>query len=98
MGGGAAPARRLEALGTPATEAPQPLTPSQDHAGALVAATLQAGHQSLAGDGAKLIGEGPIEDKDDHGEDPLTDGRCMLQDKALMDKESATWRSQLRVQ
>lgn len=40
VGGGAAPAGRLEALGTPAAEAPQPLTPAQDHAGALVAATL----------------------------------------------------------
>lgn len=50
-------------------------------------ALLQACHYGFAGDGAKLIGEGAIENQDVHGEDPLTDGCSVLQDEALMDKE-----------
>lgn len=53
-------------------------------------ALLQAGHHGLAGDGAKLIGEGAIEDQNVHGEDPLADGCGVLQDEALVDKENPT--------
>lgn len=53
-------------------------------------ALLQAGHHGLTGDGAKLIGEGAVEDQNVHGEDPLTDGRSVLQDEALVDEENAT--------
>lgn len=50
---------------------------------------LQARHHGLTGDGAKLIGEGAVEDQDVHCEDPLTDGCSVLQDEALMDEEDA---------
>ena len=53
-------------------------------------ALLQAGHHGLTGDGAKLVGEGAVEDQNVHGEDPLADGCGMLQDEALMDKENPT--------
>lgn len=54
-------------------------------------ALLQAGHHGLAGDGAKLVREGAVEDQNVHGEDPLADGCGVLQDKALVDKENTTW-------
>lgn len=54
-------------------------------------ALLQAGHHGLHGDGAKLVGEGAVEDQNVHGEDPLADGCGMLQDEALVDKENTTW-------
>lgn len=90
VGGGAAAAGGLEALGPPAatTQTPQTLATAQDHAaGALVAAALQARHHGLAGDRAELVGEGAVEDQDDHSEDPLADGGRMLQHEALVDEE-----------
>ena len=56
----------------------------------MVVTPLQACHHGFAGDGAKLVGEGAVEDQDVNGEDPLADGCCMLQDEALMYKENAT--------
>lgn len=53
---------------------------------------LQAHHQGLAGDGAKLVGEGAVENQDVHREDPLADGCGVLQDKALVDEEDAAWK------
>lgn len=50
---------------------------------------LQARHHGLTGDRAKLVGEGAIEDQDVHREDPLADGRGVLQDEALVDEEDA---------
>lgn len=57
-----------------------------------VVALLQHGHHRVAGDGAKLVGEGAVEDQDVHREDPLTDGSGVLQDEALVDEEDAAWR------
>lgn len=57
----------------------------------MVLTLLQACHHGLAGDCAKLIGEGAVEDQDVHGEDPLADGSSVLKDEALMDEEDATW-------
>lgn len=48
---------------------------------------LHARHHGLAGDRAELVGEGAVEDQDVHREDPLTDGRGVLQDEALVDEE-----------
>lgn len=56
-----------------------------------VVALLQHGHHRVAGDSAKLVGEGSVEDQDVHREDPLTDGSGVLQDEALVDEEDATW-------
>lgn len=52
---------------------------------------LQACHHGLAGDGAKLVSEGAVEDQDVHREDPLADGCGVLQDEALVDEEDAAW-------
>lgn len=41
-------------------------------------ALLQAGHHGLTGNGAKLVGEGAVEDQDVHCEDPLADGGSVL--------------------
>lgn len=57
---------------------------------------LQAGHHGLAGDGAKLVGEGAVEDQDVHGEHPLTDGCGVLQGEALVDEEDATWEEEVK--
>lgn len=57
-----------------------------------VVALLQHGHHRVAGDRAKLVGEGAVEDQDVHREDPLADGSGVLQDEALVDEEDAAWR------
>lgn len=57
----------------------------------MVVTLLQARHHGLAGDGAELVGEGAVEDQDVHREDPLADGRGVLQDEALVDEEDAAW-------
>ncbi len=88
MCGCAAPSGGLKALGSPAQRgAPRP--GAHDHPGAVVVTLLQACHHGLAGDGAKLVGEGAVENQDIHGEDPLTDGCSVLQNEALMDEEDA---------
>lgn len=51
---------------------------------------LQRSHQGVIGDGAKLIGEGAVEDQDVNDKQPLADGSQMLQEEALVDKEDAT--------
>lgn len=51
---------------------------------------LQASHQGLTSDSAKLIGEGAVENQDVHCEDPLTDGCGVLQDETLMNEKHAT--------
>jgi len=50
---------------------------------------MQAYHHGLAGDGAKLVGEGAVEHQDVHREDPLADGCSVLQHEALVDEENA---------
>lgn len=55
-------------------------------------ALLQRCHHRVAGDRAKLVGEGAVEDQDVHGEDPLADGGGVLQDEALVDEEDAALR------
>lgn len=52
---------------------------------------LQACRHGLTGDGAKLVGEGAVEDQDVHCEDPLADGCSVLKYEALMDEEDAAW-------
>lgn len=52
-------------------------------------ALLQACHHGLTGDGAKLIGEGAVENQDVHREDPLADGCGVLQGEALVNEEDA---------
>lgn len=80
----------LEALSRPAQRwAPGP--GAHYNPWAKVVTLLQACHHSLAGDGAKLVGEGAVEDQDVHCEDPLADGRSVLQDEALVDEEDAAW-------
>lgn len=58
----------------------------------MVVTLLQACHHGLTGDGAKLVGEGAVEDQDVHREDPLADGCSVLKDEALVDEEDAAWR------
>lgn len=62
----------------------------------MVVTPLQADHQGLAGDSAKLVGEGAVKNQDVHGEDPLTDGCSVLQDEALMDEEDSTWGARVK--
>lgn len=88
MCGCAASSGGLEALRGPAHRR-APRSGSDDDARAVVVALLQACHHGLAGDGAKLVGEGAVEDEDVHGEDPLANGRGVLQDEALVDEEDA---------
>lgn len=82
---GAAPPRRLQPLRSSAPEASGPA--SEDDAGPVGEVSLEAGHHGLAGDGAELVGEGPVEDEDDHCKDPLADGGGVLQDETLVDEE-----------
>lgn len=90
MCGCAASTWRLEALGRPAHgRAPGP--GAHDNPWAEVVTLLQACHHGLAGDGAKLVGEGAVEDQDVYCEDPLTDGGSVLQDEALVDEEDTAW-------
>lgn len=89
MCGCAAPPRWLQAFCGPA-QCGTPGPGAHDDAWAVTLALLQAGHHGLTGDGAKLVGEGAVEDQNVHGEDPLADGCGMLQDEALMDKENPT--------
>lgn len=79
----------LQALSGP-TQRGRPGHGVHDHPRAVVA-LLQAGHHGLGGDGAKLVGERAVEDQDVHGEDPLADGRGVLEDEALVDEEDAAW-------
>lgn len=90
MCGCAAPPRWLQVLCCP-TQCGTPGPGAHDDPWTVMLALLQAGHHGLTGDGAKLIREGAIEDQNVHGEDPLADGCGVLQDKALVDKENATW-------
>jgi len=100
VGGGAAPAGGLEALGAGA-QGGGPGPGAQDNARAVVVVVvvqvvllvdvLQARQHRVVGDGAKLVGKGAIEDQDVHGEHPLADGRRVLQDEALVDEEHAAW-------
>lgn len=62
----------------------------------MVVTLLQARHHGLAGDCAKLIGEGAVEDQDVHCEDPFTDGCSVLQGEALMDEEDAAWEEEIK--
>lgn len=89
MGGCATSSRGLEALGSHA----QRHGPGRaaHHDPRVVVGLLQADHHGVVGDCAKLIGESAIKDQDVHGEDPLADGRRMLEDKALVDEENTTW-------
>lgn len=90
MCGCAASPGGLEALSRPAhCRAPGP--GAHDNPRTVVDALLQAGHHGLAGDGAELVGEGAVEHQDVHREDPLADGRGVLQDEALVDEEDAAW-------
>lgn len=90
MCGCAASPGGLEALSRPAqSRAPGP--GAHHNPGAQVVTLLQACHHGLAGDGAKLVGEGAVEDEDVHREDPLADGRGVLKDEALVDEEDAAW-------
>lgn len=89
MGGRAAPPGGLKALGGPAQSGAS--GPGAHDAPGGVVTPLQAYHQGLAGDGSKLVGEGAVKDQNIHGEDPLTDGRGVLQDEALVDEKDATW-------
>lgn len=89
MRGGAAPPGGLEALRRPAQRR-APSSGAHDNPRAVVT-LLQARHHGLAGDGAKFVGEGAVEDQDVHCEDPLADGGGVLQDEALVDEEDAAW-------
>lgn len=48
---------------------------------------LQGSNQGLAGDGTKLVAEGPIESENVNDKDPLADGGQVLQEEALVGKE-----------
>lgn len=88
MGGCTASSRGLEALG-PSPQRGGPGPGAQDDPRAVTVSPLQARHHGLIGDRAKLVGEGTVENQDVHGEDPLADGRRVLQDEALVDEEDA---------
>lgn len=47
-------------------------------------------HEGVAGHAVELKAEGAVEHHDDDGEDPLKDGRGVLEHKALLDKEHTT--------
>lgn len=47
-------------------------------------------HHSISCDTGKLEGKGSVEEHDGDAEHPLKDGRRVLQDEALLDKEHAT--------
>lgn len=80
---------RFEALcASPKCRAPGPGA-HQDPRSMMVT-LLQASHQGLTSDSAKLIGEGAVENQDVHREDPLTDGCGVLQDETLMNEKHAT--------
>lgn len=51
---------------------------------------LQRGHHGVIGDGAKLVGEGAVEDQDVDDKDPLADGGQVLEEEAFVDEEDAT--------
>lgn len=90
MCGRAASSGGLQALGRP-TQGRRPGHGVHDHPRAVVA-LLQASHHGLGGDGAELVGERAVEDQDVHGEDPLANGRGVLEDETLVDEEDAAWR------
>ena len=48
-------------------------------------------HQGLPGHTGELEGKGAIEEHDDDAEDPLEDGRGVLEDEALLQEEHAAW-------
>lgn len=86
MRGRAAAAGGLETFGGPSQCGAS--GPGAHHdPGAVVVALLKTGHQSLTSDGAKFVGEGPVEDQDVHSENPLADGGGVLQDEALVNEK-----------
>lgn len=87
--GGAAAPGGFETLGGPSQG--RSSGPGAHHdSRTVVVALLKTCHQSLTSDGAKFVGEGPVEDQDVHSEHPLADGGGVLQDEALVDKKDAT--------
>lgn len=89
MRGCAAAPGGFETLGGPSQCGPSGPRAHHDP-GAVVVALLKAGHQSLTSDGAKFIGEGPVEDQDVHSKNPLTDGGGVLQDEAFVNEKDPT--------
>ena len=53
-------------------------------------------HQGLPRHAGKLEGKGAIVEHDDDAEDPLEDGRRVLEDEALLQEEHATWESEVK--
>lgn len=44
----------------------------------------------------ELEGKRPVEEHDERAVDPLKDGGGVVQDKALLEKENATWGSEVK--
>lgn len=78
MGGGAASTWRFQTLCGGASQGVSLDVVSDHNTGPEREVPLEAGQHGLSCDGAKLVGESPVEYEDDYSEDPLTDGRCVL--------------------